>query len=192
MKLINIQTLSFMLLAIAIAATAQNPVRDTSGKPLRRGVEYYIKPAITDNGGRFTLINRNGSCPLYVGQENTSAGRGLPVTFAPFVAEEKIVRETRDFKVSFAAATICVQSTTWKLDGELIGTGDDEGYDNYFYISPGEVENTYVIGWCPNDACPGCRWLRCGQIGAIVEDGKRLLVWAGRSVLPVVFERARY
>lgn len=185
-----IQTLSFMLLAVAIVATAQNPVLDTSGRPLRRGAKYYIKPAITDHGGRFTLVNRNSSCPLYVGQENTSAGRGLPVKFAPFFKNETVVREGKDFKVSFAAATTCVQSTTWKLDGEFIGTGDDEGYSNYFYIGPGVVEKTYVIGWCPSDMCPGCRWFRCGQLGAVVEDGKRLLVWASRSVLPVVFEKA--
>ena len=190
MKLI--QTLSFMLLAMAIAATAQDPVLDTSGQPLLRGVEYYIKPAITDNGGRFTLINRNESCPLYVGQENTSAGKGLPVTFAPFFEDENVVREGRDFKVSFAAVTICVQSTTWQLDGELIGTGDDGGFSNYFYISPGQVEKTYFVGWCPKDPCQPdpCNWLRCGQVGAIIENGKRLLVWDGSPPIPVVFDRA--
>lgn len=191
MKLI--ETLSFMLLAMTVAATAQNPVLDTSGEPLRRGVEYYIKPAITDNGGRFTLIDRNGSCPLYVGQENSSAAKGLPVTFEPFFKEENIVRERRDFKVSFAAVTVCAQSTTWQLDGELIGTGDDgAGYKNYFHISPGQVESTYFMGWCPHDPClpAACSWFRCGQVGAIVENGKRLLVWDGNPAIPVVFERA--
>ena len=153
MKLIRLSLSFIWLIAMAIAATAQNPVLDTTGRPLRRGVEYYIKPAITDNGGRFTLINRNNSCPLYVGQENSSAAKGLPVTFAPFFEDQNVVREARDFKVAFAALTICGQSTTWQLDGELIGTGDDGGLGSYFYISTGQVDNTYFIGWCPQDAC---------------------------------------
>ncbi|GMN24239.1 hypothetical protein TIFTF001_040549 [Ficus carica] len=125
MKLIRLSLSFIWLIAMAVAATAQNPVLDTTGRPVRRGVEYYIKPTITDNGGRFTLINRNNSCPLYVGQENSSAAKGLPVTFAPFFEDINVVREARDFKVAFAALTICGQSTTWQLDGELIGTGDD-------------------------------------------------------------------
>lgn len=190
MKLIQILTL--ILLAMAMAATAHKPVLDTSGQPLRRGVEYYIKPAITDNGGRFTLVKRNDMCPLYVGQETSSAANGLPVTFAPFFENENVVRERRDFTVSFAAVTDCVQSTTWQLAGDLIGTGDNGGYDNYFHISPGLVEKTYFIGWCPQDPClpDTCSWLRCGQVGAITEDGKRLAVWIGRPPIPVEFERA--
>ena len=77
--------------AIAQSSNDSSPaVLDTTGQALERGVEYYIKPAITDNGGRFTLINRNDSCPLYVGLENVSGLDGLPVTFTPFVEEETV------------------------------------------------------------------------------------------------------
>ena len=84
MKLMG--SLSFIWLAMAIAATTAQelgtPVVDTSGQPLQRGVEYLIKLAITDNGGPFTLLERNSDCPLYVGQLNVSSS-GIPVTFAP-------------------------------------------------------------------------------------------------------------
>ncbi|GMN65833.1 hypothetical protein TIFTF001_034907 [Ficus carica] len=193
MKLIG--TLTCIWLVMAIAATAQNPVLDTAGQPLRRGLQYYIKPAITDNGGRFTLISRNDSCPLYPGQENFSGGNGAPVTFAPFVRGENVVRETKNFKVRFDVFTICLQSTTWRVGQEdpetgrrLIETGDNGGFGNYFYIRRGKVENTYEIRWCPAELCPTCRF-RCGDVGALVENDKRLLALDG-SVLPVVFERA--
>ncbi|KAF3946869.1 hypothetical protein CMV_026912 [Castanea mollissima] len=118
MRLIG--SLSCIMLVMAISAVAQPssspaPVLDSAGRPLQRGVEYYINPAITDSGGRFTLIDRNDSCPFYVGQENVSGLEGFPVIFTPFVEGETVIRENRDFRVVFSAATICVQSTAWKL-----------------------------------------------------------------------------
>ncbi|KAF3946868.1 hypothetical protein CMV_026912 [Castanea mollissima] len=136
MRLIG--SLSCIMLVMAISAVAQPssspaPVLDSAGRPLQRGVEYYINPAITDSGGRFTLIDRNDSCPFYVGQENVSGLEGFPVIFTPFVEGETVIRENRDFRVVFSAATICVQSTAWKLgetDPEtkrrLIVTGEDQ------------------------------------------------------------------
>jgi hypothetical protein len=102
MKLMrSIGTLSCIWLVMAISAIAQSSndsspaVLDTTGQALQRGVEYYIKPAITDNGGRFTLINHNDSCPLYVCLENVSGLDGFPVTFTPFVEEETVIRENK-------------------------------------------------------------------------------------------------
>ncbi|KAH7512713.1 kunitz type trypsin inhibitor 104 [Ziziphus jujuba] len=199
MKLI-IRSLSLIWLVMAVAVTAQEdspaPVLDTSGQPLERGVEYYINPAITDNGGRFTLIARNNSCPLYAGQENVSGPEGIPVTFAPFEEGENVVRETKNFKVTFSALSTCVQSTAWKVGEQepetkrrLIVTGNDGSYSNYFYIGKEQVGgNVYRIVWCPAELCPTCRFA-CGNVGALVENGKRLLALDG-SVLPVVFERA--
>ncbi|KAB1216373.1 Alpha-amylase/subtilisin inhibitor [Morella rubra] len=100
--------------AVAQPSSSPAPVLDSAGRPLEHGVEYYINPAISDNGGRFTLIDRNGSCALYVGQENVSGLAGLPVIFTPFNENETVTRENRDFRVVFSAATICVQSTAWK------------------------------------------------------------------------------
>ncbi|KAL5564172.1 hypothetical protein UlMin_027336 [Ulmus minor] len=192
-------SLSCIWLVIALAATAQeesnSPVLDTSGQPLQRGVEYYIKPAATEMGGPFTLIDRNGFCPFYVGQQNVSVD-GIPVSFSPFEEEESTVREGKNFKVAFSGATTCVQSTTWKV-GEteprtqrrLIATGDNAGYSNYFYINKyEEFENIYSIQWCPTELCPTCRFI-CGAFGSLFENGKRLAALDG-SALGVVFERA--
>ncbi|KAL5564167.1 hypothetical protein UlMin_027331 [Ulmus minor] len=179
-------SLTCIWLVIAMAATAQEEsnslVLDTSGQPLQRGVEYYIKPAATKMGGPFTLIERNVD--------------GIPVSFSPFEEEESTVREGKNFKVAFSGATNCVQSTTWKV-GEtkpwtqrrLIATGDNAGYSNYFYINKyEEIENIYSIQWCPTELCPTCRFI-CGAFGSLFENGKRLAALDG-SALGVVFERA--
>jgi hypothetical protein len=172
-------------------------VLDSAGIPLQADIEYYINPAITDNGGRFTLINRTG-CPLNVGQENVSGLQGLPVIFTPFLEGETVIREDRDVMVVFSATTICVTSTAWKV-GEtdaasgrrLIVTGESQSglaIDNYFRIVKAKVGgNIYNISWCPTDVCPNCKF-NCGTAGALVENGKRLLALDG-SVLPVTFER---
>ncbi|EXB74709.1 Alpha-amylase/subtilisin inhibitor [Morus notabilis] len=193
--------MSCIWLSMAInAATAQSnsPVLDTSGNPLQRGVEYYIKPAITEAGGPFTLVSRNDPCPLYVGQRNVSVD-GIPVTFAPYEKREKVVRERKNFKVTFSAATICVQSTAWKV-GEtepvtgrrLIAAGEG-GLANYFYIKKEQdCPSCYSIQWCPAELCPTCRFI-CGAVGTLFENGQRLAALdapgAGRSL---VFERADY
>lgn len=205
MKLLGlIRSLCSIWLVLAISAAVAQPssspapVLDSAGSPLQSGVEYYINPAITDNGGRFTLIDRNGSCPFYVGQENVSGLEGYPVIFTPFFEGEKVIRENRDSRIVFSASTICVQSTAWKLgerDPEtqrrLILTGEAEGRlrtGNYFRLVKASVgDNIYEIQWCPTDVCPTCRF-DCGTAGGLVENGKRLLALDG-SVLPVMFER---
>ncbi|KAI4333456.1 hypothetical protein L6164_018266 [Bauhinia variegata] len=196
MRLIG--TLSLVWLFMATAALAQSDnasVVDRNGNPLERGQEYYIRPAITDSGGRFTLINRTESCPLYAGQENTDSPEGLPVTFEPFAEEDDTVKVNRDFKLTFSAATTCIMSTTWMLGQNdtqsgrrLIVTGDDGGYGNYFRIVQAQFSGIYNIQWCPTQVCPTCRFL-CGTVGNLRENGKLLLALDG-SVLPVVFERA--
>ena len=190
--------MSCVSLVMAMAATTQrSAVLDTSGNPLRRGVEYYVKPAITEAGGPFTLVSRNGSCPFYVGQRNVSVD-GIPVTFAPYDEGDNVVRELKNFKVTFSAATICVQSTTWKV-GEtepvsgrrLIATGEGR-YTNYFYIrKEQDCRSCYSIQWCPTELCPICRF-ECGSVGNLFENGQRLAALddgsgSGRSL---VFERA--
>ncbi|KAM4068867.1 hypothetical protein ACB094_12G044600 [Castanea mollissima] len=204
MRLIG--SLGYIMLVMAISAVAQPsflpaPVLDSAGRPLQRGVEYYINPAITNSGGRFTLINRNASCPFYVGQENVSGLEGFPVIFTPFVEGETVIREGRDFKVAFSAFTICIQSTAWKLgetdpktNRRLIVTGEDQGLQrarNYFRIEKASVGgHIYQISWCPTEVCPFCRF-KCGTVGNLVENGKRLLALDG-NVIPITFERKAY
>ncbi|XP_004488980.1 kunitz type trypsin inhibitor 106-like [Cicer arietinum] len=191
-KITSLILVSWLFMAITILAQSENvKVLDTKGHPIERGKEYYIKPAITDSGGRFTLINRNGSCPLYVGQENTDLGKGLPVIFTPFAKEDKVVRVDRDFKVKFSAFSTCVQSTEWKLGDRdtksgrrVIVTGSS---GSYFRIVKTQFEGIYNIRFCPTDVCSFCKY-DCGTIGGLRENGKILLALDG-NVLPLVFER---
>ncbi|KAL6345735.1 hypothetical protein AAG906_017477 [Vitis piasezkii] len=191
-----IGAVGYIWLVMAISSVAQpsndtnSPVLDTSGQALQRGVEYYILPSTNSSGGGLTLINRNGSCPLYVGQEDQASSQGYPVTFAPFFEQETIIRESRDFSVQFVASTICIQSTAWRLgerDPEtqrrLIVTGGETGYFRIERNGEG-----YYLAWCPTDVCPICKF-DCGSAGILVENGKRLLALDG-PVLSVVFKRA--
>ncbi|KAJ7948813.1 Kunitz type trypsin inhibitor [Quillaja saponaria] len=217
MRFIGSLSLIWLFLATAALAQANDPVLDTTGQALQRGQEYYIKPAVTELGGRFTLIDRNSSCPLFVGQvgsqigqigrvggENVTATEGLPVVFTPFEEGERVIRVNRDFSVAFSAFTTCAQSTTWKVgerDTEtgrrLIVTGavSEESpvwkAGSYFRIEECQSAgggNIYNLAWCPTEVCPSCR-LRCGAIGNLVENRKILSALDG-NVLPVEFERA--
>ncbi|KAJ9702951.1 hypothetical protein PVL29_004624 [Vitis rotundifolia] len=191
-----IGAVGYIWLVMVISSVAQpsndtnSPVLDTSGQALQRGVEYYILPSTNSSGGGLTLIDRNGSCPLYVGQEDQASSQGFAVTFAPFFEQETIIRESRDFSVQFVAVTICIQSTAWRLgetDPEtlrrLIVTGGETGYFRIERNGEG-----YYLAWCPTDVCPICKF-DCGSAGILVENGKRLLALDG-PVLSVVFKRA--
>ncbi|TKY66360.1 Alpha-amylase/subtilisin inhibitor [Spatholobus suberectus] len=106
----------WLFTATSSLAQSNNPyVLDTNGEPLESDDEYYIMLVIMDNEGHFTLINRNGSCPLYVGLENTDLLRGYSVKFTPFANNDDEVRVNRDLRVAFQASSTCVQSTEWRL-----------------------------------------------------------------------------
>ncbi|XP_014493427.1 endogenous alpha-amylase/subtilisin inhibitor [Vigna radiata var. radiata] len=190
----------WLLTATSTLSQSNRYVVDTNGDHLESDEEYYIRPAITDNGGRFTLINRNQSCPLYVGLENTDLPQGYPVRFTPFANDEDDdeVKVNRDLKVEFVeVSSTCVQSTEWRL-GEndtrsgrrLIVTGRDDGISsarNYFRIEETENANIYNIAWCPTEVCPTCRFI-CGTGGILRENGQILFALDG-SALPVVFQK---
>lgn len=186
-------------LVMAIAARADmDPILDTSGQPLSRGVEYLIKPAIANDGGNFTLVDRNGSCPYYVGQEDANSTGGIPVTFSPYMEDETVVMETRNFKIDFSGNLTCNQSTTWKIgdndtmaESRLIVTGDNSTLQNYFYVHTGPevlLNGSYGLRWCPSQLCPYCRF-DCGYINVLIENGTRLLYLNDTSAFPIVFER---
>eukprot|EP00178_Gracilaria_changii_P004596 TRINITY_DN1743_c0_g1_i1.p1 TRINITY_DN1743_c0_g1~~TRINITY_DN1743_c0_g1_i1.p1 ORF type:complete len:196 (+),score=5.15 TRINITY_DN1743_c0_g1_i1:92-679(+) len=178
--------------ALCSPATAQNPVLDTDGNAVRSGVNYYVLPGVTDVAGGLTLVTRNVQCPLYVGQEplSTVVSQGLPINFMPYAAGETIIREGRDISVQFDAATVCIQSTAWRVGPEdpetnrrLIATG---GERSYFQIeSNGGV---YNLGWCPTESCSNCK-PRCGSAGILVQNGTRFLALDG-DAFPFVFKRA--
>ncbi|WVZ03846.1 hypothetical protein V8G54_024652 [Vigna mungo] len=190
----------WLLTATSTLSQSNRYVLDTNGSPLVSYEEYYIIPAMTDNGGRFTSINRNQSCPLYVGLENTDLPQGYPVRFTPF-ANDYDVKVNRDLKVEFVeVSSTCVQSTEWTL-GEndtrsgrrLIVTGRDDGISsarNYFRIEEAQNAHMYKIGWCPTEVCPICRFF-CGTGGILRENGHILFALDG-SALPVLFQKRDY
>lgn len=206
MKLFTSLTLMvwlFMATSTALAKSSNNNlyVLDTNGKPVEPDQVYYIKPAITDNGGRFTLINRNGSCPLYVGLENTDLPKGYPVRFTSFIVniQKEPIRVNGDLTVEFfEVSSTCVQSTQWKLGPKdtrsgrrLVITGRDDGrgsYGNYFRIVETQNKGIYNIEWCPTEVCSTCRFI-CGRGGILRENGKILFGLDGPSVLPVKFQK---
>ncbi|XP_060668487.1 kunitz type trypsin inhibitor 104-like [Ziziphus jujuba] len=213
-------SLSFMiwLLMTISSVQAQNqPVLDTAGNTLEAGVQYYIRPAITDFGGAFTLILRNGACPYYVGQEftysTTSSQSSLsesivpvisgpvPVIFTPFEEGETVIRESRDVKFVFSTLTVCPESTSWNLNGvdettgrRLLSTGEDDWQyptGNYFRIKGTESEKVYTLEWCPAEVCPICKFAcEDNHVGpSLIENGERLAALNGSFALPVVFQK---
>lgn len=188
----HICALSFIWFLMAISTMAHNPpVLDTSGLPLRTGVEYYILPAATDTAGGLTLVDRNESCPSYVGQEPLApvVSQGLPVTFTPFVAGETIIRESMSFRIAFSAASTCVRNTAW-----TVGEQNQEKTRRYIVAGEGGLfrigrdgNNRYNLAFCPVDTCELCRFW-CGTAGILIENDKRLLVLDGPG-FPFRFRR---
>lgn len=181
---------------------ASSPVLDVEGNELRTGTDYYIFPAVRGNGGGLTLsATSNGTitCPPNVVQEPNEVDNGLPLTFSPVDPNESVVRVTTDTNIKFSAATICVQSTVWRLDdyNESVGkffvtTGGVEGnpgretLSNWFSIN--EYEGDYKLAFCPT-VCEICRPV-CGDVGVYVdENGARRLALSDVP-LKVVFKKA--
>ncbi|EEF36476.1 kunitz type trypsin inhibitor 111 [Ricinus communis] len=195
----SIATLSFSiwLVSMAIISAAAQPwpaVLDIDGQPLQSGVQYYVLPGITDVAGGLTLVNRNKSCPLYVGQEpiqRPMTSQGLPIIFKSFAKEETIIRESRDLTVTFRAFTTCIQSNAWRVGEDNPETGRrfivTGGEADYFAIQS-SGEDVYNFVWCPTNSCPTCDRPRCGSAGIFVENDKRLLVLDGPA-FPFRFSR---
>ena len=157
---------SLLLIALAVkpfpvaAESSPDPVLDTEGKQLRSGVDYYILPVIRGRGGGLTLASTgNENCPLDVVQEQHEVSNGLPLMFMPVNPKKSMIRVSTDHNIEFFAATICVQSTVWKLEYDessgqwFFTTGWVEGnlgrgtLSNQFKIEKYEDDNNLVF--CP-------------------------------------------
>ncbi|PIA35406.1 hypothetical protein AQUCO_03500053v1 [Aquilegia coerulea] len=196
----SLLVLFIALVPLAFAATGTT-LLDLDGKKLQSNTNYYILPVIRGRGGGLALAQRNKSCPYYVAQENSELSNGLPLKFLPVnytETKEKFVQESTDMNFVFSAATICVQSTVWRLgapDGvtnqRYVSTGGRIGspglrtVSNWFKIE--RYRNDYKLVFCPM-VCNFCKVL-CGDVGVFLEDGKR---WLGFSTEPllVMFKKA--
>ncbi|KAL4351341.1 hypothetical protein GQ457_06G013610 [Hibiscus cannabinus] len=192
--------LSFILFLCATANAAPDPVLDISGKILRTGTDYYILPVFRGRGGGLTLASTgNNTCPLDVVQEQQEVSKGLPVTFTPFNTKKGVIRVSTDNNVKFSAATICVQSTVWKLSnfdestrqwfvtsGGVEGNPGRETTGNWFKIE--KFEDDYKLVFCPT-VCNFCKVL-CRDVGVFTDDtGVRRLALTDVP-FKVMFKRA--
>ncbi len=167
------------------ADSAPDPVLDLAGEKLRTGVDYYILPVIRGRGGGLTLAStRNKTCPLDVVQEQHDISNGLPLTFSSVNPKKGVVRVSTDLNIKFSAATICVQSTVWKLDkfdestgqwfvttGGVEGNPGRETTSNWYKIE--KYDDDFKLVFCPT-VCDFCKVL-CRDVGIYIEDGRRSL-----------------
>ncbi|KAK1390119.1 Alpha-amylase/subtilisin inhibitor [Heracleum sosnowskyi] len=167
-------------------------VLDVDGQELQSDAKYYILPAVRvgGNGGGLGLSSRGGACPFTVMQESHEQSNGLPVRFLPVNYKmDANISLSSDINIVFHAATICVQSTGWKVAGvdEITGrryvkSGGLTGHpgvntvSNWFKVEKNENGDGYKIVFCPS-VCSFCK-LVCGNVGVFDENGKK---WLGLS-----------
>lgn len=191
---------AFVTRSLPVAASAApDPVLDIGGQNLHTGTNYYILPVVRGKGGGLTLASTgNETCPLDVVQEQHEVKDGLPLTFSPVNLTKGVVRVSTDMNIKFSAATICVQSTVWKLDshddslaqwfvtsGGVEGNPGRETTSNWFKIE--KYDNDYKLVFCPS-VCDFCKVL-CRDIGIYIDGGIRRLALSDVP-FKVMFKRA--
>ncbi|KAJ6421296.1 hypothetical protein OIU84_028631 [Salix udensis] len=202
--------LSFLLSALAAnqylpraAATASpDPVLDVNGKILTTGTSYYILPVLIrgrGGGGLKMATTGRKTCPLDVVQDRYEASNGLPLKFTPVNSKKGVIRVHTDLNIKFSAASICHQSTVWKLDSYdewakqwfvttngVEGNPGPETTSNWFKIE--KFQNNYKLVFCPT-VCRHCK-VMCKDVG-IYTDAKGARRLALSNVpFKVMFKRA--
>ncbi|KAK2632131.1 hypothetical protein EUGRSUZ_L01961 [Eucalyptus grandis] len=183
---LSVLLLSLLLLSFSPKPSnaASSPVLDTDGHKLQTGVNYHILPVLRGRGGGLTLgASRSGNCPLAVVQEQQELSDGLPAKFSP-VDGRSTIRLSTDLNVWFDAATICVQSTVWRLaafdeevkqyfveSGGVLGNPGRETVSNWFKIE--KMDEDYNFRFCPT-VCDTCKVI-CRDVGIYVDGATRRL-----------------
>ncbi|KAF9623986.1 hypothetical protein IFM89_007684 [Coptis chinensis] len=185
-----ISSITLVPLPFPVDAATGTTVLDLDGQKVQANKKYYILPVVRGMGGGLALGLRNKTCPFYVAQEILEVSKGLPLRLLPINATDKFVQVSTDMNFVFSAATICVQSTAWRLgsiDGvsgrRYVTTGGRVGnpgvgtVSNWFKIE--SYMHDYKLVFCPT-VCNFCKVI-CGDVGVFLEDGKR---WLGLSDVP--------
>ncbi|KAI4351995.1 hypothetical protein L6164_006288 [Bauhinia variegata] len=135
------------------ADASPEQVVDTSGKKLRAGANYYIRPITVPQtrcgvlynprspeygrcmAGRGLVLARTGNkaCPLDVVE--VQGFPGLPLSFTPIDSKKGVVRVDTDLNIKFNIHTSCPTSNVWKLDEFDASTGQ------WFVTTGGVVGN---------------------------------------------------
>ncbi|KAI4351994.1 hypothetical protein L6164_006287 [Bauhinia variegata] len=185
---------------LGAADASPEQVVDTSGKKLRAGANYYIRPvppARCDElydprspeygrcliGNGFVLVRiGNKTCPLDV--VVVEGFRGLALTFTPVNPKKGVIRVNTDLNINFTIQTSC-PSNVWKLDdfdastgqwfvttGGVVGNPGYETIRNWFKII--KYDDDYKLVYCPS-VCENCGGL-CKNVGVYVDtNGNRRL-----------------
>ncbi|KAK9117827.1 hypothetical protein Scep_015920 [Stephania cephalantha] len=194
--------LSLLLTLVATTEPAATKtgavVLDIDHRKVQTGTDYYVLPVIRGMGGGLTLKLKNKTCPFNVGQDRFEVSRGLPLKFIPADPKQKFVQESTDMNAVFSAATVCVQSTAWRLgnvddktgrryvmSGGVTGNPGVGTLSNWFKVE--RYREDYKLVFCPT-VCKFCKVI-CGDLGVFVENGER---WLGLSDVPlaVMFKKA--
>ncbi|XP_076898958.1 miraculin-like [Bidens hawaiensis] len=184
-----------------VAATTTTTPLDSDGQEVQSGLKYYIAPVQSNNtGGGLSLDTRDNFCPPFVVQENSQLSKGLSLRFIPLDNKQNNIYLSSDLNILFNAATICVQSTVWKLSSIGGGGGDMVAGRRYYVRSGGvigrpgvgtvnnwfRIEKAGDIGYkfvfCPS-VCSSCKVV-CGDVGVYEEKGER---WLALVDQPLVF-----
>ncbi|KAF5934208.1 hypothetical protein HYC85_030379 [Camellia sinensis] len=174
-----LSTFSSNLIFLSTASSAPSPVRDIEGKEVRVGIDYYILPVFRGKGGGLTLASTTQRCPLDVVQARQEVDHGLPLTFSPVNPKKGVVRVSTDLNIKFSAATICVQSTVWRLanydestrqyfvtTGGVEGNPGPETVSNWFKIE--KFNDDYKLVFCPG-VCDVCKVI-CRDVGIYIDE----------------------
>lgn len=171
-------------------------VLDVDGNQLETNTKYYIfSPSHRGGGGggvALSIRDRRIPCPPNVVQENDESSMGLSLKIFPVDSKQLHISMHNDLNIVFMGATICVQSTVWRVgnrdpftrwryvrSGGVLGRPGAETVRNWFKIE--RFGEGYKIVYCPS-VCSSCR-VECGEVGVYVENRKR---WLGLGGQPLV------
>ncbi|XP_047264658.1 uncharacterized protein LOC107866029 [Capsicum annuum] len=150
-----------------------------------------------NGGGLHVASIRNRTNPLVVSQNADESALGSSLRFSPVDPKENTVRLSTDMNVKFTSMVISDSSTVWRIYTELIpqrylvtvggvvGNPGRETLGNWFKID--KYEDAYKLVYCPG-VCNICRPF-CGDIGVLVENGKRVLFVGRDKPLKVTFHK---
>ncbi|XP_075499601.1 alpha-amylase/subtilisin inhibitor-like [Primulina tabacum] len=165
----------------------ENSIQDLEGNELQKHTKYHI---FSGAGGGLSLSARDSRypCPHNVMQETNNSSVGLSVEIFP-ADQKQAIKLSADVNIAFLAATVCVQSTVWRVgsldpftgrryvrsNGEL----GRPGAENWFKIerNVGSGEGYYKIVYCPRvvDICE--------DVGVFAEKSRRWLGLGGDPLL---------
>ncbi|WMV21151.1 hypothetical protein MTR67_014536 [Solanum verrucosum] len=170
-------------------------VRDSSGKILRTGTNYYVQPISPDEAWGFELAsinNHHKPCPLGIVQEDYYPG--TPLLFSSANSKKGIIRLSTDLNIDYNLSyTVCTKSNDaiWTVGsydrraqsyflilGGVKGNPGHETIRNWFKIE--EFGDNYKITYCPS-VCKDCK-IMCKDVGIIEYNGQKRL---GLSDFPV-------